>query len=313
MGPIPGTEHDTSSGQYCCHNTEACSQERTMAASAASMSSSISATPRQGVDVEPARPIAKPAAGRGPYPFGAPLGTLVAAVHGHDVGDGVDMALDGGPRWAHRRRTALGDTMAAAGPPHIGERLRGQGPQPALAAVRGHGGDMAAAQRPAQTDLAEADRRGLGHAQDVLAVGQHVGVEASVLFAPTIALRSRAESWSATNPIRQPASPTATDNASHVPPVGLATTRLPAYRRSRSVNALMPAKVGGTLKSSFTPSPRTATWCVATTAASMPIDTLRVSVLLPLSSAIEGSPFDQTGRPRSATPANLGDLEQPRT
>jgi hypothetical protein len=81
----------------------------------------------------------------------------------------------------------------------------------------------------------------------------------SVLFAPAIALRSRAESRLATNPIRHPASPTATDNGSHVPPVGSATTKLPAYGRSRSVSAFMPAKVGGTLKSSHTPSPRIAT------------------------------------------------------
>ena len=134
----------------------------------------------------------------------------------------------------------------------------------------------------------------------------------SVLFAPTIALRSRAESRLATNPIRHPASATATDNGNHVPPVGSATTKLPAKGPNRSDNALIPAKVGGTRKSWSTPTrgslpdrqplphvdPDRHPWGVTATT---------------VKHSHRGHSLDRTGRPRSATPANLGDLEQPRT
>jgi hypothetical protein len=50
----------------------------------------------------------------------------------------------------------------------------------------------------------------------------------SVLLAPAMAWRRRAESRLATKPIRHPAAVTATLKGSHVPAVGSATTRLPA-------------------------------------------------------------------------------------
>ena len=62
-----------------------------------------------------------------------------------------------------------------------------------------------------------------------------------------------------TNPNRQPAPSTACPNASHVPPVGSATTIDPAYGVNRSDRRARPAKVGATLKSSRTPGPRIAT------------------------------------------------------
>jgi hypothetical protein len=130
----------------------------------------------------------------------------------------------------------------------------------------------------------------------------------SVLLAPAIVLRRRAESRLATKPIRQPASVTATLKGSHVPAVGSATTRLPAYGLRWAVSCAIPARVGGTRKSSWTPGPRTATWWAATTAASMPIET---APLLQFTTVIEGSPFHPVVAPRPATPANLTGRERP--
>ncbi len=95
----------------------------------------------------------------------------------------------------------------------------------------------------------------------------------SVLLAPAIALRSRAESRLATNPTRHPDSEMACSNGSHVPAVGSATTIAGAQSAKRTVSSSSPASVGCTRKSSAIPGPRTATWCAATTAASIPIDT----------------------------------------
>ena len=169
------------------------------------------------------------------------------------------MGLDSGPRWAQRRRTG----WATRWPP---QARHTSGNAHAASAHSRHSQRWAAT--VATWRRRSARRKPIwpkltaGASTTPRTCSQLANMSASilsVLFAPTIALRSRAESRLATTPIRHPASPTATDNGSHVPPVGSATTKLPAYGRNRSVNALIPAKVGGTLKSAFTPSPRIAT------------------------------------------------------
>lgn len=104
----------------------------------------------------------------------------------------------------------------------------------------------------------------------------------SVLCLPAIAPRSRAECRGWTSDTAQPAVCAAWPTASQVIPVGSATTNAGACSASRSVNRVMPASVGETLKS-LGVLPRTATWWSATTAVSIPIV---VSVALEF---IEGS------------------------
>ena len=131
----------------------------------------------------------------------------------------------------------------------------------------------------------------------------------SVLCLPAIAPRSRAECRAPTSVISQPAACAAWPTASHVIPVGSATTSAGAYADSRSVNWVMPASVGGTAKSSGAV-PRTATRWSATIAVSIPIV---MSVAL---ECIEGSSHEHSDADlrvqTMSTPRTNSSWESPR-
>ena len=176
-----------------------------------------------------------------------------------------------------------------AGVPDVGERPRGQRPQPALAPMRVDDRAVAAADRPSQPDLRRRRQRRRGQPEHARAAGEHVRVgHVGLVLARDRAAQPRGvprlhQRHRTARSLDPRGRPPATSSRSARPRPTPAHTRPTARSTSSSPPASAAPKSSGAL-------PRTATRWSATTAVSIPI---MVSVTW---DCIEGSSHEHTRR-----------------